>query len=233
MSDILYKDYFKYADFYDIFNKYRNYNLEGKYLLDMLQNRKRVLDVGCGTGTHLNILENLGYIVEGIDLSPKMLDVAKTKVRCNLHEANVLDFKLDEKYNAIICMKSVLNHLKSYDEFRQAIKNMLFHLEKNGMIIIDLDNKRVTGTLEDKVDGNKRILKLKYDKTKEVQNRKISFYIGTKNFEMEHNYLIYNPKKLEDILNEFDIKYVMLTNYSKQRFNIRYTRLQIIIKKLQ
>ena len=50
---------------------------------------------------------------------------------------------------------------------------------------------------------------------------------------MEHNYLIYNPKKLEDLLNEFDIKYVMLTNYSKQRFNIRYTRLQIIIKKLQ
>lgn len=232
MKGILYKDYYLYANFNDIFNKYRNYDLEGKYLLDMLQNRKRVLDIGCGTGTHLNILNNLGYIVGGIDISPKMLAVAKTKVKCPLYEASVLDFKLEEKFNAIICMKSVLNHLKSYDEFKLAIKNMLFHLEKGGMIIIDLDNKRVNGTVEDKVDGNKRILELKYDKNKEIQYRKISFFIGTKKFEMEHRYLIYNPKKLEEILNEFDIKYVMLTNYIKQSFSIKQKRMQIIIKKL-
>lgn len=232
MSGILYKDYYLHANFYDIFSKYRNYDFEGKYLLDMLQSRKKVLDVGCGTGTHLNILENLGYIVEGIDISPKMLAVAKTKVKCPLHEANLLNFKLHEKYNAIICMRSVLNHLESYDEFKDAIENMLLHLEKNGMIIIDLDNKRVNGVVEDKVDGNKRILELKYDKEKEMQCRKISFFIGTKKFETEHRYLIYNPEKLEKILNGFNIKYAMLTNYSKQRFSIRQRRLQIIIKKL-
>lgn len=232
MNGILYKDYYLYANFNDIFNKYRNYDFEGKYLLDMLQNRKRVLDVGCGTGTHLNILENLGYIVEGIDISQKMLAVAKTKVRSPLHQANVLDFKLEEKYNAIICMRSVLNHLESYDEFKTAISNMLDHLKKNGMIIIDLDNKRVNGTIEDKVDGNRRILELKYDKENEIQYRKISFFIGTKKFEMEHRYLIYNPEKLEKILDEFDIKYAMLTNYSKQRFSMEHRRMQIIIKKL-
>lgn len=232
MKGILYKDYYLYANFYDIFNKYRNYDFEGKYLLDMLQNRKRVLDVGCGTGTHLDILKNLGYVVEGIDISPKMLAVAKTKVKCPLHKANVLDFKLDEKFSAIICMRSVLNHLESYDEFKTAIKNMLLNLENGGMIIIDLDNKRVNGTIEDKVDGNRRILELKYDNEKEIQYRKISFFIGTKKFEMEHRYLIYNPKKIEKILDEFDIKYVMLTNYSKQRFSNEYRRMQIIIKKL-
>ena len=232
MTKILYKDYYKYANFYDIFNKYRDYNIEGKYLLDMLQNRKRVLDVGCGTGTHLDILNNLGYIVHGIDISSKMLIVAKTKVKCPLYKMDVLDMKLEEKYDAIICMKSVLNHLNNYDEFKIAINNMLNYTKKNGMIIIDLDNSRLTGSFEDKVDGNRRQIEFRYDKENEIDYRKISFYIGAKKFEMEHRYLIYNPKKIEEILNQFNIKYVMLTNYSKQRFNSKDKRLQIIIKKL-
>ena len=232
MNDILYKDYKKYADFYDIFNKHRYYNIESKYLLEMLQTRRRVLDVGCGTGTHFNILENLGYIVEGIDINPKMIAVARTKVKGNIYEADLLTYKTEEVYDAIIAMKDVFNHLSSYEEFEKGILNLLNLLKSKGMIIIDIDNRRQTGIKKDNIDGVRRIQECKYDSDTEIQTRKITYYIGTKKFETIHKYLIYNPKKLKKILDKMNISYVFLTNYSKQKFSNRQKRMQILIKKL-
>ncbi|MFC1547255.1 class I SAM-dependent methyltransferase [Candidatus Neomarinimicrobiota bacterium] len=41
---------------------------------------QRVLDVGCGTGTHLDLYRQAGCKVFGIDLSSAMLDVARQKL---------------------------------------------------------------------------------------------------------------------------------------------------------
>lgn len=232
MSGILYKDYKIDANFYDIFNRDRNYNIEMKFLLNILKGRRKVLDVGCGTGVHLNILENLGYIVEGIDINSKMIDVAKTKVKSNIHKANLLDFKLNDKYDVIISMNHVFNHLKSYNEFERGIKNLLNHVNNNGIIVLDLDNRRQTGIIEDKVDGNKRVIECSYNKKTEVQKRKITTYIGARKFITEHEYLIYDPRKIEEILKKYNVKYAMVTNYCKQRFNINDKLLHIIIRKV-
>lgn len=39
-----------------------------------------VLDIGCGTGTHLGIYRQAGCRVYGIDLSPAMLEIAQAKL---------------------------------------------------------------------------------------------------------------------------------------------------------
>ena len=231
MIEELYNDYDKYADFYDIFNKYRNYNNEMRFILNMLKNKKRVLDLGCGTGTHLNILENLGYIVEGIDISDKMILLAKEKVKGPIHKANILDYKLDEKYDGIISMHFVFNHLKSYEQFEKALVNSLNHLNDKGIMIIDLDNRRSNDDVYDKVDGNKRHLECFYSKKYHIQIRTNYFTIGLKTFIFEHEYFIYEKRKLEEILNKYDITYVMLTNFFKQRANNTSERIHIVIKK--
>lgn len=231
MIEELYNDYYKYADFYDIFNKYRNYNIEMRFILNMLKNKKRVLDLGCGTGTHLNILENLGYIVEGIDLSEKMVMLAKEKVNGPIHVANILDYKIDEKYDGIISMRSVFNHLKSYEEFEKALTNSLDHLNINGIMIIDLDNRRSDDDVYDKVDGNKRHLECFYSDKYNMQIRTSFFNIGLKEFIFEHEYFIYEKEKLEEILDKYNLTYVMLTNYLKQHATNSSERIQIVIKK--
>lgn len=231
MKALLYRDYDSYASFYDIFTKYRKINTEGKFILNIIKNRKRVLDVGCGSGKHVSILENLGYEVTGIDKSKRMVEVSKANTRSDIYNMDVLDLNFEEKFNAIICIKSVLNHLKSYEEFELAIKNMINCLEKDGIIIIDLDNKRINGVYNDKVDGNRRTIESTYNEKKEIQQRKFTYYIGARKFEFLHEYIIYNPKKIEEILNKLNIKYVFLTNYSMQHFDIHQKRLQIIIRK--
>lgn len=231
MIEELYQDYYKYSDFYDIFNKYRSYNRETRFILNVAKNKKYLLDLGCGTGTHLNILENLGYKVTGIDKSENMVNLAKEKVKSDIFKADILDFKLDEKYDAIISMHSVFNHLKSYDEFEKAFSNALDHLNSKGVMIIDLDNRRSNEDIDIIVDGNKKHLECFYSDKYNIQIRTTTFKIGLKDFIFEHEYFIYDTKELDKIFHKYKIKYTYVTNYSYQRAKYSSNRVHIIIKK--
>ena len=231
MLDDFYNDYYKYSDFYDIFNKYRNYNREMRFVLKVTKNKKYILDVGCGTGTHISILENLGYKVNGMDKSENMVNLSKDKTKSNIYKMDLLDFKLDEKYDAIISMHSVFNHLKGYDEFNKALSNLLDHLNDKGIIIIDLDNRRTNTDVDDLVDGNKRHLECLYSDKYNIQIRTITFKIGLKEFIFEHEYFIYDIDKLKKILDNYNVTYTFLTNYSYQKANKNSNRIHLVIRK--
>jgi predicted TPR repeat methyltransferase len=52
-----------------------------------------VLDLGCGTGLMAQALEGLCSSIEGVDLSPRMLDKARrTKLYAALHEGELVSF---------------------------------------------------------------------------------------------------------------------------------------------
>lgn len=232
MIDKIYSDYDEYSDFYEIFNKYRNYNRELRFILNLTKDKKWILDLGCGSGIHMNVLKQLGYRVYGIDNSDKMVLLAKSKVKNNVYKMNILDFKIEEKFDAIISMHSVFNHLQSYEEFETALSNALSHLNSRGIMIIDLDNRRSNDDVYDVVDGNKRHLECFYSNKYNIQIRTTTFTIGLKDFIFEHEYFIYNIEKIKTILEKYDITYTFLTNYSMQRAKKDSNRIHIVIKKV-
>lgn len=232
MIDKIYSDYDEYSDFYEIFNKYRNYNRELRFILNLTKDKKWILDLGCGSGIHMNVLKQLGYRVYGIDNSDKMVLLAKSKVKNNVYKMNILDFKIEEKFDAIISMHSVFNHLQSYEEFEIALSNALSHLNSRGIMIIDLDNRRSNDDVYDVVDGNKRHLECFYSNKYNIQIRTTTFTIGLKDFIFEHEYFIYNIEKIKTILEKYDITYTFLTNYSMQRAKKDSNRIHIVIKKV-
>jgi SAM-dependent methyltransferase len=75
-----------YAHLYDRFHASKNYELEAKKLLDFIQSINRdyevtsILDMGCGTGAHLEAFANLGKQVAGYDISESMIQVARDRV---------------------------------------------------------------------------------------------------------------------------------------------------------
>ncbi len=62
-------EYKEMAKYYDLFYYNKSYEKEVKFLENLIGNRKFILDVGCGTGIHMNLLEEKGYYVDGLDLN--------------------------------------------------------------------------------------------------------------------------------------------------------------------
>jgi ubiquinone/menaquinone biosynthesis C-methylase UbiE len=95
----------KYADKYDDwyksgFGKYAS-QLEDKLMLELLKPEpgQTLLDIGCGTGRHLLLFENLGLRTIGIDTSPSMLAKAKEKVNKSFLTllSDTADFPFEDK----------------------------------------------------------------------------------------------------------------------------------------
>ena len=56
--------------------------LSNELIMRILRPKKgeSVLDIGCGTGNHLLFFHKLGLDITGIDASPYMLDIAKSRL---------------------------------------------------------------------------------------------------------------------------------------------------------
>jgi len=56
--------------------------LSSQLILRLLRPGKgeRILDIGCGTGNHVLLFYRLGFDVTGLDASPYMLDVARSRL---------------------------------------------------------------------------------------------------------------------------------------------------------
>ena len=86
------------AAFYDQLYGFMDYEAAVRKITAVLDaqapDASSLLDVGCGTGRHLELLRQR-YEVEGLDLSPAMLSAARQ--RCPgvaFHEADMADFEL-------------------------------------------------------------------------------------------------------------------------------------------
>lgn len=131
----------KSAHLYDAVYDWVDYEAGAAQIHSRIQERKpgasTLLDVACGTGTHLAHLGGW-YRCEGVDLDPGMLDVARSKLPdIALHEKDMIDFDLGRRFDAVICMFSSITYMRTADRMDRAIANMARHLEAGGVLIVE------------------------------------------------------------------------------------------------
>jgi len=68
-----------------------------------------IVDIGCGTGRHSLEFSRRGYRVTGLDISDKMLDVAretanKERLKINFLHADAANFSMNDKFDLAICI---------------------------------------------------------------------------------------------------------------------------------
>jgi ubiquinone/menaquinone biosynthesis C-methylase UbiE len=98
---------------------------------------KKLLDVGCGTGVHANLLSK-HYQVEGLDIEKKMLSVArKNHPKIRFQQGDMVDFKLKSKFDIVVCLFSAIGHVKTKPRLQSAIKNMGRHLLPGGVLLVE------------------------------------------------------------------------------------------------
>ena len=82
---------------------------------------KSVVDIGCGEGSLLQLLELEGkYKLYGCDISKKAIELASTKVNGEFQELDIEKEYLNKNFDLAICSE-VLEHIK---DDRAAIKNI-------------------------------------------------------------------------------------------------------------
>ena len=130
------------ARLYDaIYASLRDYPHQAAELDRLIQERRpgarTLLDVACGTGAHLEHLSGR-YEVEGLDLDPEMLAVARERLpQARFHEADMADFDLGRRFDAVVCMFSSIGYVRTEARLRAAVAAMARHLEPGGVLIVE------------------------------------------------------------------------------------------------
>src|SRR5258708_16117018 len=98
---------------------------------------RTLLDVACGTGAHLAELSRR-YEVEGADLSPAMLGVARERLPgVPLHQADMRELDLGRSFDAVICLFSSIGYVTDPSEMRSTVARLAVHVAPGGVLILD------------------------------------------------------------------------------------------------
>jgi SAM-dependent methyltransferase len=132
------------ASLYDlIYASFKDYDAESAKVAALLEAARpgcrTVLDIACGTGEHARLLSDRhGLFVDGIDLDPTFVEIAQRKHASGMFVvADMVDFRLPRRYDAVICLFSSIGYLRTLDRVGQALTRFREHLAPDGVIVIE------------------------------------------------------------------------------------------------
>lgn len=134
---------FNHPETWDEMNQSR-FEREPKFLAQIFQkygNVKDVLDVGCGSGSHLARLGKFGMTGMGVDLNPKMIAFARSKypkLSFELKDMRSLTFR--NRFDAVICLCTTFTYNTTNEDVVSALRGFHRALRRGGLLVIDLFN---------------------------------------------------------------------------------------------
>lgn len=132
----------KTAQFYDAVYSFKDYRAEAEQLItivgDGLRSKgNRLLDVACGTGSHVEYLRE-HYDAEGLDLDPGLLEIARQRSPgVAFHHGDMVNFDLDGSFDIVTCLFSSIGYVRTLDNLSRAVQCMAHHLAPGGLLIVE------------------------------------------------------------------------------------------------
>ncbi len=106
-----------------------------------------VVDLGCGTGRALLPLAKRGFFAVGVDLSPHMLRIVRTKARAanvavHAVQANVVELGClaDRSADYVLCLFSTLGMIHGREHRRTVLRHVRRILKPGGTFILHVHN---------------------------------------------------------------------------------------------
>lgn len=138
-----------YARAYDALYEEKDYESECDLLLGFLRDGDgevhRILDLGCGTGSHALVLGKRGIDVVGVDRSADMINVARQKAaempadhRPSFVVADIGELRLAERFDVVLMMFAVLGYQRTNEEVSKALATARAHLDAGGLLAFDV-----------------------------------------------------------------------------------------------
>jgi len=131
------------AEYYDlIYSSFKDYPAEARNVAALLRKIHprchSILDVACGTGEHARLLAADGFAVDGVDLEPAFVSIARQKHPAGrFFEADMSDFHLPQRYDAVLSLFSSIGYLKTLERVTAALRCFREHLAGGGFILVE------------------------------------------------------------------------------------------------
>ncbi|NEO77798.1 MULTISPECIES: class I SAM-dependent DNA methyltransferase [Moorena] len=219
------------AEYYDSTMKsgYYDYPKEAQSLDSILKGRKKLLEIGVGTGLLAEKLLELdpSYEITGIDFTPAMLDRAKARLgnRAKVVEGNVLSMDLQESFDGIyshggpagVCRVGNDYHLYSFlPDFEDTVKmldNIARHLVDGGLFVLNIQAEEIDADGEQDIGNG--IVYAQQKHLSFLENKEMYFWETDYRFKKEgrivasdrHKFLMVYGQLLEDTMKAAGFKW--------------------------
>ncbi|WP_329016608.1 class I SAM-dependent methyltransferase [Micromonospora rifamycinica] len=134
----------EFADVYDLIYRSRgkDYAVEAAFLAELVKERHAgtgsLLDVASGTGGHLRHLREAFPHVEGLEISPDMLRIARRRLpEVTMHQGDMRDFDLGRTFDAAILMFSSIGYVADRAELDRTLAGLARHVVPGGVVIVE------------------------------------------------------------------------------------------------
>ena len=134
----------EYSTFYDLYYADKDYAAEVDFVLKLAfrfgVEPQNLLDMGCGTGRHLEEFVKRGLKCDGFDLSAEMLSRARKRLPrtgVGLSEGNITDFESGKQYDLVVAMFAVMGYLVDNEHLLAGLRTAQKHLRPEGVFIFD------------------------------------------------------------------------------------------------
>jgi SAM-dependent methyltransferase len=176
-------------------------------------NGESILDLACGFGRHSFEFYRKGLVVTGVDLNPKFIDeanskVIKTKAEIRFIRADMREFVEPESYNHIVMMYNSFGYFKDPADDMLVISNCFKSLLPGGKLLISAMgreiNRRHMPSGESRhwweKDGKYRLQECLFNEESSILSIKWILLNGSISSTFDYNVRLYSKQKLLDLL---------------------------------
>jgi SAM-dependent methyltransferase len=137
------KYYFDHPELWEEINLGR-FGEEPEFLVEVFRRYgdvREVLDVGCGTGSHLARLRELGIAGTGIDLNPSMVEYARARhPDLSFAVGDMRELKYANAFDAVICLCTTFSYNTTNEQMVETLGGFRDALRGGGLLVVDLLN---------------------------------------------------------------------------------------------
>ena len=131
------------AEYYDLlYSEFKDYEAETARLLHIIgaacPGARRVLDVGCGTGRHAGLLAAAGLSVDGLDLEPEFVRIARERnPGGSFRVGDMTSFSVSEPYDVVLSLFGSIGYAVDEEGLHAAVRCLAEAIRVGGVVIVE------------------------------------------------------------------------------------------------